>query len=280
LEDFSPGDMSYTQAIVNCIKNNKCTFTVTKKTYEPQKWYNCFTCGLSDYDGICESCAAVCHKSHQLSAIRTSEGFFCDCGAGSYPCKCMSSDSFLLDMHSLLESNRHTECLIQFCEESGWLNQTNWSKNISYYTRVDPSTYIAPVTELEKRLEKLQEIQGRINQLIIQNTAQISASKTKESIENITKENSELKLKLTILLDKSLVEDQIRVNMSKENREMKRKLESSVDKSLVEDLLRENDEIKLKMEERLNCVVVWNDTKKSFYYLADISISVVLVQIP
>jgi len=74
--------------IAECVKNNKCTFTVTKREFAPQKWYYCYTCGLVDSEGVCESCAAVCHKNHKLSAIKSSKKFYCDCGAGAYNCKC------------------------------------------------------------------------------------------------------------------------------------------------------------------------------------------------
>jgi hypothetical protein len=74
--------------IAECVKNNKCTFTVTKREFAAQKWYYCYTCGLVDSEGVCESCAAVCHKTHKLSAIKSSTKFYCDCGAGAYNCKC------------------------------------------------------------------------------------------------------------------------------------------------------------------------------------------------
>jgi len=76
------------EQIEQCIKNHKCTFTVTKKEFAPQRWYYCYSCGLVDSEGVCESCAAVCHKNHKLSAVRSSSKFYCDCGAGAYNCKC------------------------------------------------------------------------------------------------------------------------------------------------------------------------------------------------
>jgi len=74
--------------VQEAIKNNKCTFTVTGTEFAHQKWYYCYTCGLVDTEGVCESCAAVCHKNHKLSPIRESEKFYCDCGAGAYNCTC------------------------------------------------------------------------------------------------------------------------------------------------------------------------------------------------
>jgi len=76
------------EKIAQCVKNNKCTFTVTKREFAPQKWYYCYSCGLVDSEGVCESCAAVCHKNHKLSAVRSSKKFYCDCGDGAYDCKC------------------------------------------------------------------------------------------------------------------------------------------------------------------------------------------------
>lgn len=63
------------------LKSNKCTFTVTGRQYVTQTWYHCYTCGLVDSEGCCESCMKVCHKGHKLSAP-TSSQFFCDCGSG------------------------------------------------------------------------------------------------------------------------------------------------------------------------------------------------------
>jgi len=76
------------EQIAQCVKKNKCTFTVTKREFAPQKWYYCYSCGLVDSEGVCESCAAVCHKNHKLSTVRSSKKFYCDCGAGAYDCKC------------------------------------------------------------------------------------------------------------------------------------------------------------------------------------------------
>eukprot|EP01124_Arcella_intermedia_P006988 TRINITY_DN14251_c0_g1_i1.p1 TRINITY_DN14251_c0_g1~~TRINITY_DN14251_c0_g1_i1.p1 ORF type:complete len:391 (-),score=114.00 TRINITY_DN14251_c0_g1_i1:52-1224(-) len=70
-----------------CIKNKKCTFTVTQREYSKQKWFHCYTCGLIDSEGVCEACAGVCHKNHKLSDVKESS-FFCDCGSGAYKCIC------------------------------------------------------------------------------------------------------------------------------------------------------------------------------------------------
>jgi len=89
LHNIQPEDTdNIEEQIAECVKNNKCTFVVTKKKFAPQKWYYCYSCGLVDSEGVCESCAAVCHKNHKLSAVRSSKKFYCDCGAGAYDCKC------------------------------------------------------------------------------------------------------------------------------------------------------------------------------------------------
>lgn len=70
-----------------------CTFVHTKKNLTPQFWYSCKTCTAPAYiltTGCCASCAAVCHKDHDL--VLNYGNFFCDCGDGSLcqsPCKLM-----------------------------------------------------------------------------------------------------------------------------------------------------------------------------------------------
>jgi hypothetical protein len=68
------------------IEQNRCTFSVTGRTYQMQAWsfllsvsfvchllftllkrYYCYTCGFVDSEGVCESCRAVCHKGHKVS---------------------------------------------------------------------------------------------------------------------------------------------------------------------------------------------------------------------
>ena len=71
-----------------------CTFNLTKKQFTKQFWYSCYTCVYSSNAGCCLTCAATCHKGHNLSEPRYSD-FFCDCGAGELtdgkkePFKCL-----------------------------------------------------------------------------------------------------------------------------------------------------------------------------------------------
>jgi len=74
--------------VEKCIKDKKCTFVATGRNYAAQDWYHCYSCGLVDSEGVCESCAVVCHKGHKLSEKKKAGSFFCDCGAGAYNCKC------------------------------------------------------------------------------------------------------------------------------------------------------------------------------------------------
>jgi len=74
--------------IDNCVRNNICTYSITGKKYVRQTWFHCFTCGLVDNIGCCESCSKVCHEGHILSQPQTQGGFYCDCGE-SGGCKCV-----------------------------------------------------------------------------------------------------------------------------------------------------------------------------------------------
>ncbi|UJR08441.1 hypothetical protein I4U23_012711 [Adineta vaga] len=57
-----------------------CTYTTTKKDYATQHWYHCHTCKMIERVGICQICANVCHKDHDISYAKYGS-FFCDCGA-------------------------------------------------------------------------------------------------------------------------------------------------------------------------------------------------------
>lgn len=79
-----------TKMIKECVANNKCTILATKKSFEQQAWFKCFTCGFVDDQGICEGCAKICHANHSLSPDQSaihSSGFYCDCGTEA-SCKC------------------------------------------------------------------------------------------------------------------------------------------------------------------------------------------------
>jgi len=87
---FPEVEKSVAQQIKKCIRENKCTILATKRSFEQQAWFKCFTCGFVDNQGICESCANVCHKGHNIStdqSIIHSSGFYCDCGLEP-SCKC------------------------------------------------------------------------------------------------------------------------------------------------------------------------------------------------
>ena len=68
--------------IDQCIRNGRCTYTVTAERYAAQQYYQCRTCELVGGRGCCVSCARVCHAGHVVEGPIPSESFFCDCGAG------------------------------------------------------------------------------------------------------------------------------------------------------------------------------------------------------
>lgn len=89
-EEEMGGRRTIAEKIIEAVANNKCTFTVTGRHYTKQKWFFCYSCGFVDSEGICESCANVCHKGHSLSEPKGTEpgtSFFCDCGSGD-TCLC------------------------------------------------------------------------------------------------------------------------------------------------------------------------------------------------
>ena len=57
-----------------------CTYTTTRRDFQNQHWYHCYTCEMYDSVGICSICALVCHRGHSMSYAKFSS-FFCDCGA-------------------------------------------------------------------------------------------------------------------------------------------------------------------------------------------------------
>ena len=57
-----------------------CTFTVTQKEFINQHWYHCHTCKMLDGVGVCNICAQVCHRGHDVTYSKYGS-FFCDCGA-------------------------------------------------------------------------------------------------------------------------------------------------------------------------------------------------------
>lgn len=63
-----------------------CTFAKTKRNYQNQPWYMCYTCGLAGNEGICSVCVKTCHKGHETAFVKISS-FFCDC---QFKFKCIS----------------------------------------------------------------------------------------------------------------------------------------------------------------------------------------------
>ena len=60
--------------------NKLCTYTTTKKEYTNQHWYHCHTCKMTQRVEMCQICANVCDKDHEISYTKFGS-FFCDCGA-------------------------------------------------------------------------------------------------------------------------------------------------------------------------------------------------------
>ncbi|KAH9392408.1 hypothetical protein TYRP_005484 [Tyrophagus putrescentiae] len=57
-----------------------CTFTETQKEFINQHWYHCHTCKMLDGVGVCNVCAQVCHRGHDVTYSKHGS-FFCNCGA-------------------------------------------------------------------------------------------------------------------------------------------------------------------------------------------------------
>lgn len=60
---------------------NKCTYSLTGNTPQPQYYKYCFDCFHADNEGACLSCIEICHNGHRVSELRHSNKFYCDCGA-------------------------------------------------------------------------------------------------------------------------------------------------------------------------------------------------------
>lgn len=70
-----------------------CSFLLTKETFRlHNEMYSCTTCGMTEGQCICKSCAEVCHKGHHIVLMRETTGY-CDCGSGALqnPCVLMNS---------------------------------------------------------------------------------------------------------------------------------------------------------------------------------------------
>ena len=77
---------------------NYCTFSKTKKHFEIQPSYHCYTCNLMDSKGCCSVCAKKCHKGHNVLFWKICS-FYCDCH-GEGKCKAMPRDYEHSDDHS------------------------------------------------------------------------------------------------------------------------------------------------------------------------------------
>eukprot|EP01129_Flabellula_baltica_P016159 TRINITY_DN8480_c0_g1_i1.p1 TRINITY_DN8480_c0_g1~~TRINITY_DN8480_c0_g1_i1.p1 ORF type:complete len:318 (-),score=84.93 TRINITY_DN8480_c0_g1_i1:19-972(-) len=78
------------ELITLCHENNICTYSVTGAEFTSQQWVYCYTCGLVATEGVCLSCAKICHKGHRLSEPRPLSSFFCDCGHNSQCCQALA----------------------------------------------------------------------------------------------------------------------------------------------------------------------------------------------
>lgn len=65
-----------------------CTFFASGDKCIDQKVYQCRTCGTNENINLCETCAHVCHKGHDVFLVESSNNFSCDCQKIS-KCKCL-----------------------------------------------------------------------------------------------------------------------------------------------------------------------------------------------
>ena len=71
---------------------NWCTYLLTSNNFLRQKSFRCLTCGMSEEDTICSSCANYCHNGHNL-VEHVYDECYCDCGAGTisnFKCKILN----------------------------------------------------------------------------------------------------------------------------------------------------------------------------------------------
>jgi len=77
--------------VMQCLLRQQCSFVVTGTRFQPQRYYQCFTCGTGNGEGVCEACRLVCHANCEVSESHWSDAFFCDCGSNgrfARKCKC------------------------------------------------------------------------------------------------------------------------------------------------------------------------------------------------
>lgn len=67
--------------------NHKCSRSKLNNIPTKQKMYECETCEIAQRQGICKSCALMCHRGHQVKEV----------GMNSFVCQCKSKKCKLAD---------------------------------------------------------------------------------------------------------------------------------------------------------------------------------------
>jgi hypothetical protein len=70
--------------------------------------YHCHTCAMVKSEGVCATCAIVCHTGHDLTYAKYGS-FFCDCGARPQFCKVCEINKFE-EIHEF-EINKYTNVI-------------------------------------------------------------------------------------------------------------------------------------------------------------------------
>lgn len=65
----------------------KCTFDKNNPEIKTQHLFICRNCKFNPFETICESCAKLCHSSHDLVDLGFVKGY-CRCGQGTKACYC------------------------------------------------------------------------------------------------------------------------------------------------------------------------------------------------
>jgi len=79
-------------SVRTCLELGLCTFCVTGRQFTVQSYYRCLTCSFGQNEGVCESCARLCHRGHSLGEKVFTPSFYCDCaGTGD---KCVANGEF------------------------------------------------------------------------------------------------------------------------------------------------------------------------------------------
>lgn len=173
------GISNFTRKEESVKPGNYCTFLRTKKRFEIQPSYHCYTCNLVDSKGCCTLCAKTCHKGHNVLFWKNCS-FYCDCHTEGR-CKAMPrefefSDSDENSHHMLVrhyieqrerekekERERENERLLM-AEDSPDQNMEEWKERHSIFPRIiqnmranqdsaendDEREYIEKLIRLEK----------------------------------------------------------------------------------------------------------------------------------